>query len=89
MESFDSAEVCKLVGIYLHVVFFSETNRGLNRDDWLLILRNVNGQQIDRMRKNIIKTFKDIAFAVDVETNLKVVDFLDTAFKLNNSTYRP
>ena len=33
MESFDSAEVCKLVGIYLHVVFFSETNRGLNRDD--------------------------------------------------------
>ena len=41
------------------------------------------------MRKNIIKTFKDIAFAIDVETNLKIVDFLDTTFNLNNGTYRP
>ena len=62
---------------------------GLYRDDALLILRNVNGQQIDRMWKNIIKIFKDIAFAIDVETNLKIVDFLDNTFNLNNGTYRP
>ena len=55
----------------------------------MLILRNVNGQQIDRIHKNIIKTFKDIGFAIDVETNLKIVDFLDTTFNLNNGTYRP
>ena len=40
------------------------------------------------MCKNI-KTFKNIGFAIDVETNLKIVDFLDTTFNLNNSTYRP
>ena len=52
-------------------------------------MRNVNGQQIDRIHKNVIKTFKDISFPIDVETNLKVVDFLATTFNLNNGTYRP
>ena len=62
---------------------------GLYRDDGLLILRNVNGQQSDRMRKNIIKIFKDIGFTIDVETNLNIADFLHITFNLNNSTYRP
>ena len=62
---------------------------GLYRDDGLVILRNVNGQQIDRTRKNIIKIFKDIGFGIDIETNLKVVDFLDITFNLNNGIYKP
>ena len=62
---------------------------GLYRDDGLLILRNVNGQQIDRMRKNIIKIFKDIGFTIEVETNLKIVVFLDITFNFNNGTCRP
>ena len=41
------------------------------------------------MHKNIIKTIKGIGFAIDVETNLKIVDFLDITFNLNNGTYRP
>ena len=41
------------------------------------------------MHKNIIKIFKDIGFAIDVETNLKIVDFLDITFNLNNDTYKP
>ena len=41
------------------------------------------------MRKNIIKIFKDTGFAIDIETNLKIVDFLDITFNLNNGTYRP
>ena len=41
------------------------------------------------MRKNIIKSFKDSGFAIDVETTLKIVDFLDITFNLNNGTYRP
>ena len=38
------------------------------------------------MCKNIIKTFKDIAFAINVETNLKIVDILDIMLNLNNDT---
>ena len=40
------------------------------------------------MRKNIIKIFKGIGFIIDVETNLKIVDFLYITFNLNNGTYR-
>ena len=64
----------------------NKKDRGLYRDDGLPILRNVSGQQIDRMRKNIIKTFKNVFFAIDIETNLKIVDFLDITFNLK---YRP
>ena len=41
------------------------------------------------MRKNIIKTIKGIGFAIDVEHNYKIADFLDITFNLNNGTYRP
>ena len=92
MGSFDGAEVCELVGIYILCFLAKLINKedcGLYRDDGLLILRNVNGHQIDWMRKSIIKTLKDIGFAIDVETNLKIVDFLDIMFNLDIGTYRP
>ena len=74
MGSFDGAEVCELVGVYILCFLAKLINKedcGLYRDDGLLILRNVNDQQIDRMRKKIIKTFKDVGFAIDVETNCR------------------
>ena len=49
---------------------------GLYRDDGLVILRDVNRQQIDGTRKNIIKIFKDVGFSIDIETNSKVVRVL-------------
>ena len=92
MEIFDGAEVCQLVGIYILCSLAKLINKedcGLYRDDGLLILRNVNGQQIDRIRKKITKTLKYIGFAIDIETNSKIVDFTGTTFNLNNGTYRP
>lgn len=64
---------------------------GLYRDDGLLILHNINGQQIDCVRKNIIQIFKNIfiGYLIDIETNLKTVNFLDITFNLNNGTLRP
>ena len=50
MGSFDGAEVCELVGIYILCFLAKLINKkdcGLYRDDGLLILRNVNGHQID------------------------------------------
>ena len=92
MGSLDGAEVCEFVGIYILCLLAKLINKKdcrLYRDDGLPILRNVYGQQIDRMGKNIIKIFKDIGFAIDVETNFKIVDFLDIKFNINNGTYRP
>ena len=33
--------------------------------------------------------FKDFRFGNDIETNSKVVDFLDIKFNLNNGIYKP
>ena len=87
MVSYDGAEIYELVGIYVLsrlATIIKNSDCGLYRDYGLVILRNVNGQQIDRPRKNFIKIFKDVGFSIDIETNSKVVDFLDITFILNN-----
>ena len=92
MGSYDGAEICELVGIYILSrlsTIIDKNDCGLYRDDGLLVLRNVNGQQIDCVRKNTIQTFKDVGFLIDIKTNLKIVDFLDITFNLNNGTFKP
>ena len=54
-----------------------------------MVLHNVNGQQIDPVRKNAIQIFNDIGFFIDIETNLKIVNLFDITFNLNNGTFKP
>ena len=92
MGCFDGAEICELVGIYnLHQLksVMRKENAGLYRDDGLGILRNLSGPEVDRMRKRIIKIFKDCGLNITIKMNLKTVDFLDVRFDLINNTYRP
>ena len=92
MGSYDGAEVCELVGIYLLSLLaniIDKNNSGLYRDDGLIFLRNVNGQKMDRVRKNVIKIFKEVGFKIEIQTHLKIVNFLDVTFNLANGTYRP
>ena len=75
MGSYDRTEICELVGIYILSrlsTIIDKNNCGLYRDDGLLVLRNVDGQPIDRVRKNTIQIFKDVGFLIDIETNLKI-----------------
>ena len=92
MGSLDGAEKCELVGLYILSLLQKRVNKkdnGLYRDDALVILRNSNGRITDLCRKNIITTFKGIGFNIDSQTNLKIVDFLDGTFNLENGAYRP
>ena len=92
MGSFDGAEICELVGLYIQSNLeniLPKTNFGLYRDDGLILLRKLNGQQMDKKGKTIIKIFKDIGLSIDIQTNLKEVDFLDVTLNLQNGTYRP
>ena len=41
---------------------------------------------MEKKRKTII--FKDIGFSIDIQTNLKEVDFFDVTLNLQNDTYR-
>ena len=67
MSSYDGAEVCELVGTFIlsKLGNIGKKNTVLYRDDGLVVLRNTNAQGIDKIRKIIIKIFKD------VDSNLK------------------
>ena len=61
MSSFGGAEKCELVGLYIQSNqenILPKINFGLYRDDGLILLRNLNGQQMDKKRKTIIKIFR-------------------------------
>ena len=68
MGSYDGAKICELLGIYIlsrQSNIIDKRNCGLYRDDGLLVFRNVNGQKLDRIRKNVIQIFKDSGFLID------------------------
>ena len=85
MDNFDGVEIYELVGLYTQSNLeniLPKTNVGLYRNDGLIFLRNKNGQEIGKKRKTIMKTFKDIGFSIDIQTNLKKIDFLDVTLNL-------
>ena len=66
MGCYNGAEICGLVGSYIItrlVTIIKTSDCGLYRDNGLLILRDVNGQQIDLTSTNIIKIFKMLVLA--------------------------
>lgn len=61
MRSFDEAEICKIVGIYLLEKLsklFLKENIGLYRDHGLATVNSRSGQVLDRMKNDIISILK-------------------------------
>ena len=85
MGSFNGAEICKLVGLYIQSKLekiLPKSNFGLYRDDELALLRSLNRQQTDKVRKITIRVFKNIGLSLGIETNLKEANFLDVSLNL-------
>ena len=92
MGSYDGAEVTDLVGLFLLRDLESLLGKGsvgLYRDDGLANLTSVSGPQADRIRKQLIKCFKDHGLGITVDTNLQVTEFLDVVLDLRNGKYYP
>ncbi|XP_057313453.1 uncharacterized protein LOC130654828 [Hydractinia symbiolongicarpus] len=92
MGSFDGAEICELVGLYIlkkisKIIDIKHV--GLYRDDGLAIIQNANGPRMNKIRKDIITLFKEDKLSVTIETNLIETDFLDVSFNVNSKTYKP
>ena len=64
----------------------SAQNVGFYRDKGLILIRNQNRQKTGRITKQVIKIFKEIGFKTEIQTNLKVVNFLDITFNQRNGT---
>ena len=74
MGSFDGAEICELVGLYIQSKLkkiLPKSNFGLYRDDGLALLRNLNRKETDTVRRNIIGVFRDIALVSRLRLILK------------------
>ena len=58
MGSFDGAEICELISLFLQNNLskkYGKNNVGLYRDDGLVLLRNANGPQSEQTRKDITR----------------------------------
>lgn len=92
MGSYDGAEVCELIGAFMLNELSGICDKkdiGLYRDDGLGVMRRIGGPEIERRKKKIIQTFKKHKLDITVQTNLKVVQYLDVEFDLANNTYKP
>ena len=92
MGAYDGAEVCELVGLFLLNLLskkFIKENIGLYRDDGLGIFRNINGHQADKIGKEFHHIFKQHGLSLEIECNLKTVNYLDVTLDLRNGTYKP
>ena len=92
MGSFDGAEVCELVGLYLLERlsdFLGKSEVGLYRDDGLAVVHNANGLKMDSLRKKIVALFQGEGLSITIDTNLTETDFLNVTLNLSNKTYKP
>ena len=92
MGSYDGAEVCELVGIFALSQLPERFNRrdvGLYRDDGLAVFKDLSGSAAERAKKDIVKSFQDLGLRITIQTNQKIVNFLDVTFNLCNGKYYP
>ena len=75
MGSFDGAETCELVGLFmLHQLKQLNLNQGIYRDD-ALIACQLRPRQVELKKKEICRIFRDHNLSINIEANLKVVNF--------------
>ena len=53
------------------------------------MLRDSQSSKTKRLRKNVVKIFKNYALSITSKTNLKIVDYLDVTFDLQNNSCKP
>ena len=94
MGSFDGAELCELIGLYLlskltkHKGPFKPGEVGLYRDDGLAAVKG-SGTQIENIKKKLTSIFKQAGLKITAEANITRTEYLDVVFDLKKATFRP
>ena len=92
MGSFDGAEVCELVGLFIlntQSAMFGADKVGLYRDDGLILLPGTGGRLTDQTRKQLHGIFDQFSLKITIEVSHQSVNYLDVTFDLANDSYRP
>ena len=90
--SYDGAELCELVGLYLLDLLteeFGKQNIGLYRDDSLSCFENISGPNSEKIKKKLFEICKSNGLSITVECNVIVTDLLDVPFDIKSATYCP
>ena len=88
MGSFDGAETCELVGLFmLNQLQQTNLNLGLYRDDGLGVT-NLKGRPLEAKRQEIQQIFRQHNLRVTITANLEATDFLDIFLDLRSEKYR-
>ena len=92
MGSFDGAEVCDFIGLYLLSelkVKFPALDLGLYRDDGLGTYVNLPGPEAERLKKKIIQLFNANGLKITITFNMNRVNFLDATLDMPSGKYWP
>ena len=90
MGSYDGAEVCDIVGLFILAELKKlrvNANMGCYKDDGLAVSKALK-QEIEAIKKKICKTYRKIGLEITINSNSKVVQFLDVELNLENSSYK-
>ena len=88
MGAYDDAEVCELVGtFFLDKISekYEKNSIDLYRYDRLSVFKNKSGTQLERIKKNLQKTFKDFGLEIVAVS----VNYLNVTLNLNNGSFKP
>ena len=92
MGSYDGAEVCELVGLYILYKLTSaypNGNIGLYRDDGLAVFKNMSARSLDKTRKDFSKILGELGLHITAQSNLKIVNHLDVTLNLSTGKFFP
>ena len=90
MGSYDGADVCELIGIFMLSLIgnkYNPNNIGLYRDDGLAVFKNTSGPQPDTIKKTFQRMFKNKGLDIIINCKMKILNYLDVT--LNDGSYRP
>ena len=82
------AQKCELEGILIraHLTkLINQNDVGLIREHGLIVVKSLNSQQTNRLRKNIVQVFKNLCFKREIKTDLIEVDSLNVTFSLQKA----
>ena len=92
MGSFDGAEICEVVGLYILRTLgekYGTERIGLYRDNGLAFFEKTSGPEMERIRKVFVKLFNN-KFKLNIvsETIVKVFSFLVLTLNLSTGKYK-
>ena len=68
---------------------YGSGSKGFYRDDGLIIFRNASGPKLEKIKKYIQKIFKEKMLDLIIKCSMKIVNYLNVTFNLNDGTRKP